>query len=272
MIENHPDARPQSGLSKAEIVYEGVTEGGITRFMAVYACQEDVPEIGPIRSARGYFLEWVKELSAFYVHAGGSGEGLNLIKTYSILDLNDSAKYFWRDKKRLAPHNLYSSLAELRDYAKSKKYDLEADITPLKFKDDSPLAEPEAKEVTVNFSGITYQVKWIFDPEKDSYRRVLAGGTQKDKSGDIIYAKNVVIQFVESSQFKEGSNTLLEINNIGFGDAWVLLDGRIIKGTWRKESQTARTKFYTSGGQEIEFNRGPIWMEEIEKGKEVTIK
>ena len=272
MIENHPDARPQSGLAKAEIVYEGVTEGGITRFMAVYGCNQDVAEIGPIRSARGYFLEWVKELNAFYAHAGGSTEGLNLIKAYDILDLNDSQKYFWRDKKRLSPHNLYTSIDKLISYAKSKKYEIEADITKLKFKDDDKQAEPEGKEITVEFSGIVYEVKWIFEADKDAYRRVMAGGTHKDKSGETIYAKNVIVQFVESSQFKEGDKTLIDLKNIGFGDAWVFLDGRVIKGTWRKESQTARTKFYNSKGQEIEFNRGPIWIEVLEKGKEVKIK
>ena len=129
MIENLPTVRPQSGLSQAQVVYEALVEGFSTRFLVVYDPKELPDLIGPIRSSRPYYLEWISEYDGLYVHAGGSPESLAAIDGLGIKDLNALFKgqYFWRDHSQSAPHNLYSS-RELIDKA----------VRDLEFQEESP--------------------------------------------------------------------------------------------------------------------------------------
>lgn len=123
VIENHPDARPQSGLDKASIVYETLAEGGITRFLAVFQ-ENEVAEIGPVRSARIYFLDWVLEYDALFAHIGGNIAALDQIGPLKIQDINQfyNANYFWRDNSRVAPHNVYTTTDKLRAAGEKAKY------------------------------------------------------------------------------------------------------------------------------------------------------
>ncbi len=106
MIENHPDARPQSGLDKASFVFETPSEGGITRFLALYV-ENDASEVGPVRSARTYYVEWADEVRAIYAHAGGSAIALENLGTNQYLcNINHDQEHFWRDNSRYTPHNL----------------------------------------------------------------------------------------------------------------------------------------------------------------------
>src|SRR5205085_11601547 len=121
MIDNHPDAYPQTGLDRAAVVFEALAEFGVTRFMAVYApgITPDAPQIGPIRSTRLYFAQWAMGFHALYAHAGGSPQGLDLVEsTDQLINLdalqNAGSPYFVRSRDRVAPHNLYTSSAELR--------------------------------------------------------------------------------------------------------------------------------------------------------------
>jgi len=119
-IENSPAARPQSGLDKAEIVYEFMLEGGITRFLAIFWPQ--VPEkIGPIRSARPALIETSEFYDALFLHAGASPRGFALLTVNDVLHLDQlyKSQYFWRSSKRLAPHNLYSGREPLTNYLDS---------------------------------------------------------------------------------------------------------------------------------------------------------
>jgi len=111
-VENMVDARPLSGISKANLVYEAISEAGITRLLALYVKDNSVSEIGPVRSARPYYIDWASEYGALYAHSGGSPEALRVVSDYDVLDLNEfsNGKYFWRSKSRYAPHNLYTSV------------------------------------------------------------------------------------------------------------------------------------------------------------------
>jgi len=113
MIDNHPDARPQYGLSKAQLVYDTLVEGGTTRLMAVFATDEEIEKIGPVRSARPYYLTWAKGINALFGHSGGSPEALEKIKEYQIIDWEEATsygpRYFWRSNGKFPPHNLYTS-------------------------------------------------------------------------------------------------------------------------------------------------------------------
>lgn len=268
-IENHPDARPQSGLNKASIVYEAITEGGITRYLAIFGPQ-DVSEIGPIRSARLFFMDWLKEYDAFFAHAGGNEDALANIGNYQIKDLDHSGNYFYRDSKgrRVASeHTLYSSSEKLYEYAKSKGFDISSsNFTPMIFKKEGS-APATGKGVQIDFSGnASYVVRWNYDPSTNSYLRFLAGSEHKDRTTDEqIKAKNIVIQTVERTYQPTGSygSQNYVFKTVGSGPATILRDGTVLNGTWKKDSLTSRTKFYDETNKEIEFNPGATWYEII---------
>ncbi|WP_164931589.1 DUF3048 domain-containing protein [Longirhabdus pacifica] len=124
MVENSPAARPQSGLHMADIVYEILAEGEITRFVAVY--QSEQPEIiGPIRSIRSYFVELAYEMDTLVVHAGWSQSAMNMLVQRNIQHFDQvygDDKYYWRSEERYAPHNLYSNIEKIMEGAEDKNY------------------------------------------------------------------------------------------------------------------------------------------------------
>jgi len=268
MVENHPDARPQSGLIDASIVYEAITEGGITRFMAIFG-PKDVAEIGPIRSARLFYMDWAKEYDAFYAHAGGNQDALAEMGDYGIKDLNHATKYFWRDTKGrsvASEHTLYSSTEKLYAYAQNNKYDIgTSGFQAMTFKADAavPSATPN---LTINFSTASYGVNWQYNATENSYKRFMAGVEHKDRSSGLqITAKNIVIQKVARTLQPHGSygDQNWVFTNIGSGKAWVVQDGKAIEATWKKASLSDRTKYFDATGAEIKFNSGPTWYEII---------
>lgn len=273
-IENHIDSRPQSGLDKADLIYEALSEGGITRFLVFYACG-DAEEIGPVRSARTYFLDWLSEFDAFFAHCGGSIDTLDLIGPYGILDLNQfyNAKAYWRAKDRYAPHNLYSSTEKLWDLAKEKGWSLEGDYEGFKFKSDVPSDQrPESQEIKVNYQDNRFKVRWVYDPGDNGYLRFQGGQEFKDKITDQqLSTKNIIVQFISSSPVitRIGEQTR-KMDTIGSGKIIVFLDGKAQTGTWGKTSRTARTKYYDEEGKEIKLNPGQTWIEVTDPGTEIS--
>src|SRR5262245_41185552 len=146
MIDNHPDAYPQSGLDHAAVVFEALAEFGVTRFMAVLApgITTDAPNIGPVRSTRLYFAQWAMGFHALYAHAGGSPQGLELVEsTDQLINLDalrrDGGAYFARNSDRDAPHNLYTSSADLAHAAADRGVSEFRDPTiGFLFKTDAP--------------------------------------------------------------------------------------------------------------------------------------
>ncbi len=264
MIENHSDARPQSGLDKASIVYEVLVEGGITRFMAVYL-ENSADEIGPVRSARSYYLDWVLGLGSFYVHAGGSDEALARIITDDVFDLNHDKSHFWRSNDRYAPHNLYTSTDNLIDYAKQKKFDLNADYSSGDFKKDNLLADrPEnITPITINFSTYTYQVTWQYDKKTNEYSREMAGTAHIDsKNNNQLKAKSIIVQHIPTSISTYNlAKKNLEIETIGRGKLLIFQDGETIEGEWKKDTKTDRTVFLDNEGKIIRLVGGVHWYE-----------
>lgn len=267
IVENHTSARPQSGLIDASIVYEAITEGGITRFLAIYG-PKDTKEVGPIRSARLFFMDWLKEYDAFFAHAGGNEDALANIANYGVKDLNHSSKYFYRDNKGqsvASEHTLYSSTDRLYDYAKSKEFATDSgNYQTLKFKADGP-SSAEGKGMEINFSGSqTYTVKWTYNQSSNNYSRLMAGSEHKDRTtGEQIQAKNIIIQEVDRTLQPHGSygSENWVFDTVGEGNAKILRDGLVIGATWKKADRSSRTKFFDQNGGEIELNPGNTWYE-----------
>lgn len=294
MIENHVDARPQSGLSYADVVYEAVAEGGITRFMALYYCNLSDVQVGPVRSARTYFLDWLSEYNALYAHVGGANapgpaDALGQIIKYGIKDLNQFSigfPVFWRDYQRLGhpvatEHTMYSTTARLwavgakRGWTATDSAGIRWDdnFIPWKFKDDK--GGGSTTNITVTFwqSQGGYDVNWIYDAASNSYKRNNGGSAHMDLDDNTqLSAKNIVVQFEKESHANDGypGNVHLLYGTIGTGKALIFQDGNVIEGRWIKASRTARSKYVDSSGKEVEFNRGQIWIETVPEGAKVS--
>lgn len=268
MIENSPDARPQAGLINADVVYEATVEGGITRFMAQFQTNQP-SKVGPVRSARSYYIDWLSEVDAIYMHAGGSPTALSRISSYGIKDYphasNDS---YWREPKAgvASEHTLYANVAKVFDYATSKNnWSATNTFDSWKFKD---AATPTTTgTVSVNFTTANYKVDWEFDSVNNTYLRKMAGTAHKDQvSGEQISAKTVVVMTVQRSAnaaYSTGKESEWSMTTIGSGAASVFVDGTRVDGTWKKDDRTSRTRFYDASGAEIPLNRGKIWVEVI---------
>lgn len=267
MIENSTEARPQVGLTSADLVYEAVTEGGITRFMSVYS--QTFPEkAGPIRSARSYFIDWLSEYDAFYVHAGGSPIALSRIVAYAILDYPHSTDGTFKREPQpgvASEHTLYANIVKIFTNATSKKgWSATADFVSWKFKDPEK-ASPLGGTININFSSAAYAVQWDFDKTTNTYRRAMAGAAHNDRlSSEQITAKTVIaitVQRAANAAYSTGKESEWTMTTIGSGNASVFVDGKQIRGTWNKSSRTARTVFLDEVGGEITLNRGKIWVE-----------
>lgn len=275
MIENSTAARPQAGLDKADLIYETVAEGGITRMMAVYACGgDDAKTIGPVRSARPYFVDWVEGLNAIYAHAGGSPEAFAQIEADNVLDIQNfgDGKYFIRHSDRVSPHNLYTSYEGVVTLVKKNHYDLKATYEELKFKDDaSPDQRGESQIVVVNFSSFPYQVKWVYNKSNNSYLRYIAGLADKDAiSGKQLTAKTIVVEKIKQRSTGAANQNRLEMETIGSGEAIIFQDGKATIGTWEKKFEKDRTSYYDESGQEIELISGQIWIQVVKPDAKVS--
>jgi len=263
-IENLITVRPQAGLQSANLVYEALAEGGITRFLAIFAGSENITKIGPVRSARPYFLSWLAEFDGLYAHCGGSPQALSEITTNNVLSINQIGGdhgYYWRDDDRPRPHNLYTSSELIARALRDKEIPANGDYDYWLFKDEAKLADrpSEDKTIKIDFSTSSYEVEYQYDKEENEYLRSQAGEPHLDElTEEQITVKNVVIQYVETRLADESR---LSMETIGEGEAMVFMDGAMKGTTWKKTDREDRTKFYDLNGKEIRFNAGNTWIE-----------
>lgn len=264
MVENHPDARPQSGLIGADIVYEALAEGGITRFLAIFQ-SNSVKEIGPVRSAREYFASLANEWGALYAHVGGSNEVIAQIKNGIYKNLDDANEYynfdfFPRNKYKPQPHHIFTSTEKLKELMTFHKFSASANFLSWNFKDDSPVASSTASSINMDFSRAGYEVSWIHNSQNNSYNRLQYFEPHlDDNTGKQISVKTVVVQIVKVTPVPKDPLLSVDVDLKTGGKAYVFLDGLVIEGVWKNEQ--GKTRFYNNNNQEISFNRGPVWVE-----------
>ncbi len=265
MIDNHPSARPQFGFEMADLVYEAEVEGNYTRFMAVYNLNhaQDLEKVGPVRSARSYFLDWAMELGAIYGHCGGSPEALAEIADSDIVDLNEfyNGKNFWRDKEREAPHNVMTSWDKLNDFSTSKNIIMTKDLRVWSFKEDADYQDrgDDGKNIAIGYSHPYFDVSWVFVREDNAYVRFFDGEPQLTGNGNKIIAKNIIIQTISADVVDE--KLRLDMDTVGDGKAIFCLDGKCEEGEWKKSSIESRTEFYKKDGSAPSFNAGQTWLQ-----------
>ncbi len=263
MIENSPDARPQAGLKDAGVVYEAVAEGGITRFLTLF--QEAQPNyIGPVRSVRPYYLDWLVPFDAPVAHVGGSPEALAQIRNENIKDLDYSfnSNYYHRVSNRYAPHNVYTSRAELLELQKTKGWTT-SKFTGWERKDDKPATKVDARSIDFSISGFLYNPHFDYDKATNTYKRSQAGKPHVDeKSGQQIAPKVVIAMIISKTIHPDGVHTIY--GTAGSGKAFVFQDGTVSIGKWEKKDRTSPMTFKTASGEPLTLNRGNTWISAVE--------
>lgn len=304
MIENHENARPQSGINSADITYEAVAEGGITRTLNIFYCQAPA-QVGPVRSARTYFLDWISEYgdNPLYVHVGGANtpgpaDALSQIDEYGWGGYNDLNQFsigfptFWRDYNRLGhttatEHTMYSTTDKLWKFAADNRDLTNVDkkgtswsdgFVPYSFKDEVSASDRGVSgNVHLEFwEGYgEYTVDWSYDPKTDLYLRKNGGALHVDKdTGKQLSTKNIVVVYMVENHANDGyeDNAHLLYKTTGTGKAVIFMNGKQIKGTWSKDSRTDRTMIYDQNGGEIKFTRGKIWFEILPTDGVLSVK
>lgn len=267
MIENSPDARPQSGLKDAGLVYEAIAEGGITRFIVLY--QESRPGlIGPVRSVRPYYVEWAAAYDAAVAHIGGSARALQMIRSGNYgLDIDQffNAQAYWRASDRYAPHNVYTNFDRL-DQLVASKGKTTSTFTPIERKDDTKSNAPNATHINMPISSAWYAVDYDYDANSNSYARKVGGEAHTDRESGQIQPKVVVA--IQVNMFKEMEDGYREqITTTGSGKAYVFQDGIVTEAVWQKPDAKGQITFVDTAGKPLKLNRGQTWITALPNGK-----
>jgi hypothetical protein len=274
-VENTPDAYPLAGLQNADVVYEELVEGGITRFMALYQCK-DAAKVGPVRSARTTDPKVLIQYDAHPViaYSGGQLAVVQAVERAGLVSFDETTggDAFWRDPARVEPHNLFVSTAKLRAKAAGRTANAGPPRRLLPFDADAPTGKHVATVSMAFSSSVT--ATWRWDGSSGRWQRLLDGSPMALDSGQPITAANVVIQQVEVTE-----GTLVdvlgyhspEVTLTGRGKAWILRDGVLVAGRWTRPVMGAVTKFLTKDGDVIPLAPGNTWIELVAKGTPPTI-
>ena len=276
MIDNHNLAWPQAGLNQAYMVYEIIVEGGETRLMALFK-GVDLEKIGPVRSARHYFIDYAMENDAIYVHFGQSPQAENDIKRYSIDDINgisEDGTTFWRVKDKYAPHNAVTNTEKLLQSAKNKKYKTTSTKESILnyVTDEVNLEEgQEAINVTIPHSDLQ-KVQYTYDSENKVYKRFARNKAQTDwNTGEAVTTKNIIITFCDNYTLSDSENKGRQgLKNIGTFDGYYITNGKAIKIQCEKTDREEQTIYKDMNGNEIQVNDGNTFVNICPTDAEVT--
>ena len=262
MIDNSYDLLYSAGGDQADIVYEALAEANITRLLAFFDSQIAVDKIGPVRSARNYFMDWAEEYGGVYMHVGGSPQALSVINDYDFENIDQIGAgeiYFWRDNNLDAPHNVFTSasnISRLKEWKNVATTSL--DFATWNFVETDLLAD-YIPNFIVNFSSENYQVTWKYSQALNIYQRWRNQEKQVSDTGEQLQADNVIVQVIEShliDQERRGMDTA------SGGTAIVYNRFGKTSGVWKKDNN--RTQFFTNEGQEIPLVPGQTWVEIVD--------
>ncbi|HOD38928.1 MAG: putative lipoprotein YerB precursor [bacterium ADurb.Bin243] len=280
MVENEPPARPQSGLYAAKILFEIQAEE-VTRFMGVYYDLDKSFEIGPIRSARHYFVDISTMFDAVYVHVGGSPMGLAEIAERKINNINDikGDRGFYRTSERRTPHNLYAKLPNLKKEMERKKYRTETS-RPLPFEfADAKLNSAQLLEKGVQGTQISnvnipysrgYKVGYEFSAQENNFTRLYNGKPFKDhRDSTVVKADNVVIMRCDMHIIDEQMRHEMDLYQGGTCE--IFIGGHFTVGTWDRDRASGAFKYYDSSLNDVKFNPGNIIIHIIKPDQKITV-
>ena len=280
MIDNHLGALPQAGLNDAYIVYEIIVEGGESRLMAVFK-GTDTEKIGPVRSSRHYFLDYALENDAIYVHFGWSPQAESDIKYLGVNNINGLVERagndtMWRSNQKSAPHNVLTTIANLKQMAQNKGYRTTSTAkSVLKYVTDDVDLENgmDAYKVTIPYQGSNV-VKYEYNPETERYQRFSKGIEEKEWfTEEAVTTKNIIITFCKNWALSDSENKDRQtIDNIKTLDGYYITNGKAIKITCTKDARDSQTVYKDLEGNEIEVNDGNTYIQICPINANVTIE
>lgn len=274
MLDNYYKARPQAGLSDADVVYEILAEGNITRYMAVIYTNKP-KTIGPIRSSRPYFVDKALEYDPLYVHVGGSEQAKKDIKTFKMADidgLSSGGDIFWRKKHKSKPNNMYSSFDAILKQAKRRNYNKNGSFETLQFnEEDKDIDGKELTEIKIPYRGEKYISGFKYNKEDGLYYRYVNNKPHLDEATKIhLTAKNIIVQY---SVVRVIDNVgRLEMDFVGEGKGLYITNGKVMDVKWKKSSRRDLTRFYDLEGNEIKFNPGITWHQVVPSNLNIVTK
>jgi hypothetical protein len=263
MVDNHPNARPQSGVSKADVVWEAPVEGGLTRNMLIFR-SASTTEIGPVRSARPYFLRWAREFDAIYAHVGGSDEALAQLAA-GTLGLDDANEFsngstFWRDSRRDAPHNTYTSNLRLKQLMEKKEWSATTEAIDTTARSREAATGTPATRINIIPIEGGETIEFRADAREDGYALWRRNHQMRDRDGSPIVPRTVVVLGMDVLTVPDPQGKgLIGLQTIGAGTARVFRDGLMLSGTWKKTSAADPTSVIGTDGQKIPFAEGQVW-------------
>lgn len=269
---------PQGGLDRAQIIYEIIVEGGETRIMPVFWGVN--PEmIGPVRSARHYFLDYALEHDAIYVHYGQSPQALSDIKTLKLATINGlyiGKKAFWDiTKDRNNWQDTYTSMEKLKAYAESVKYRSATEKEPV-FQYNSVrtelASEESAIEIEIKYS-TAYNCGFKYDKESGMYLRYRKGDPQMERvSGEQLKAENIIIQITKAYLLDGDAKGRMEVKTVGQGKGYYITQGKKVDIKWSKASRSKPTIYTLKDGTPLKLNPGQTWIQIMPSSGVVTFK
>jgi hypothetical protein len=273
MIENQADARPQTGLTQADVVYEALAEGGITRFIGLFL-SGDAPVVGPVRSLRHYFAFMAADYGADVVHIGASPEGFTWRDAMHMGHLDESAgdPGVWRVSTRPPPHNAYTDTAADRGFLSARGWQQNHRWGPLLFSEQAPRGEAPAQSVNLRFYPWPYQVDYEWDGDQGRYLRFMEGAPHRDAaSGEQIAPATVVVQYADVEAIPNDEKLRLDVNLVGgSGPLLVFSNGTRREGSWSKGAPTDSSIWLDEHGNPMVIPPGPVWVEVVPMESTVT--
>ncbi|MDD3520059.1 MAG: DUF3048 domain-containing protein [Actinomycetota bacterium] len=279
MINNAGEARPQSGLNKADCVIEVVDEGGITRLIGIFS-SKDADIIGPIRSARQYYAELARMFDPVYVFWGTYPEGYKIVENMDmdvLTPLGDQSgasnitanmsdgQDAWRDSSRVAPHNAYSSSEKLKSAAVRNGHLIEGGQSPFSFKlDASEEKRGSISDIKIDFSVASFASDFIYDKALNNYKKSTGGTTDIDReTNENLYFNNVIALITDIANSGDSAGHMI-VRTTGSGKAFYFFDGNVIEGTWERTSILDPMIFKDTAGNEVLFNRGTTYLSMVQ--------
>ncbi|QKS46408.1 DUF3048 domain-containing protein [Paenibacillus cellulosilyticus] len=237
-VNNFKAARPQSGLTQADIVWEVLAEGGITRLIAVFQSSSFTDPIGPIRSIRPYLIDIAESYHSVIVHAGASTDAYDLLQHHNkdyLDEITNAGPYYWRDNTRKAPHNLYSDLTKMRAGAEKKNYASEVTIPTLPFSaEGAGTYDGPATNIDITFLLEDYKVSYAYDAAKGVYLRSINDEPHIDKNNDEqLSAANVVVLGADHKTLDDYGR--LSVNLTSGGKAVLFQNGQAVACEWTRQ-------------------------------------
>lgn len=278
MVDNDDkNARPHAGLDEAYLIYEMVVEGGATRFMALFR-GDNTEKIGPIRSSRHYFLDYVMENDAIYTHFGWSPKAISDISAFGIDKINGilgtDESIFWREQKYKGDwHSAYTSIEKIRAMAKNKGYAAETeDKNGLEYADklfDLSDGKP-ATSASLEYSGM-YRTGYTYNEETKLYEKSINGQPHKLQNGKTLETKNIIIHYVHDTALGDGTERR-NINTAGSGKGLYITDGNAVEISWSKPSRSGDTVYKRADGTKLLLNPGKTVINLISPSAKIVVE